>query len=149
MLTTIQACMRSINRRLKTVYNADKVAIIPGSGTYAMEAVARQFATNKSVMVLRNGYFSFRWSEIFDICKICSHESIVKAQCMDKSNTPQMVPLAASTVAEMILNERPDVVFAPQVETSTGIILPESYLKTICDAVHKVSNYLKFFLVRV
>lgn len=132
--------MRDISQMLKDVYKADAVAIIPGSGTYAMEAAARQFATGKKVMVLRNGYFSFRWSDIFSVCKIPSSATVIKAQCKDKTSTPPMEPLAADVIAKKIAEEKPAVVFAPHVETSTGILLPDEYIKTISDAVHKVGG---------
>lgn len=141
MSASFQECMRSISGSLKRVYNAQSVALIPGSGTFAMEAVARQFGNDKSVLVLRNGFFSFRWSEIFDIGRIVSDECIVKARCLDSSSSePSMEPIPAEDVAKLILQKRPEVVFAPQVETSTGILLPDSYLKVIADAVHQVGG---------
>ena len=140
--------MRDINAALKRVYNAHSVAIIPGSGSYAMEAVARQFATGKKVIVLRNGYFSFRWSDIFQVCGIPAEEIVLKAQPVGKCTrheagadplaaTPQFQPYPIAEACARIRAEKPAVVFAPHVETATGMLLPDAYLKAIGDAVRE------------
>ena len=62
MSQTFQQVMRDISGTLKGVYNANAVAVVPGGGTFGMEAVARQFAQDKKCLVIRNGWFSYRWS---------------------------------------------------------------------------------------
>lgn len=140
MSVPFQQCMRDISSILKDCYKADAVAIIPGSGTYAMEATARQFGTGKKCMILRNGFFSFRWSEIIDVCKITGEQHVLKARCLDKGDKPSMKPIDVEEVVKLIEKEKPDVFFAPQVETSTGIIIPEDYIQKVAEAVHKVGG---------
>jgi aspartate aminotransferase-like enzyme len=141
MSPPFQKVMQDISKGLKTCYHAQHVAIIPGSGSFAMEAVARQFATSKEVMVIRNGFFSFRWSAIFDQGHIPSSHSILKAQNVENTNTcPTFAPVPLETVIATIKETKPAVVFAPHVETATGIILPDDYLKSVAEAVHLVGG---------
>lgn len=145
MSKPFQQIMRDLNDLLKTTYNADKVAIIPGSGTFGMEAVARQFATNEHVMVIRNGWFSFRWTEIFDMGNIPTSHTVLKAQPVENSSDPtcphvQYAPHPIDEVIEKINAERPAVLFAPHVETSTGMILPDDYIRKAAQAVHDVGG---------
>jgi len=136
MSGVFQGVMTDLSATLKDAYAADAVAIVPGSGTFGMEAVARQFATNKRCLVIRNGWFSFRWSQIFDMGDIPSHATVLKArQTSDDSRAP-FTPAPISEVVAAIEQEKPDVVFAPHVETSAGIMLPNDYLKAVADAVH-------------
>lgn len=136
MSASFQEVMRDISTILKQVYKAESVAVIPGGGTYAMEAVARQFATNKKVLVLRNGWFSFRWSQIFEAGKIVASETVLKATPVDNEANPALAPADIETVVATIANDKPDIVFAPHVETASGIMLPNTYIKAIADAVH-------------
>jgi len=146
MSDPFQTVMRDLNDLLKTTYNADKVAIIPGSGTFGMEAVARQFATDEHVMVIRNGWFSFRWTEIFDMAgagnSIPSSHTVLKAQPhdVDGSEHKQYAPFPVDQVVQKIYEERPAVIFAPHVETSTGMMLPDDYIKKITAAMHDVGG---------
>mmetsp|Transcript_6311 Transcript_6311/g.7675 ORF Transcript_6311/g.7675 Transcript_6311/m.7675 type:complete len:378 (-) Transcript_6311:416-1549(-) len=135
-----QTVMRDISSTLREVYHAPHCALIPGSGTYAMETVARQFGTGKKCMVIRNGYFSFRWSDIFDVCKIPSEEIVMKAQFEKDQDLPQFQPHDLDTVVAAIKESKPAVVFAPQVETSTGMILTSDYITAVADAVHEVGG---------
>jgi aspartate aminotransferase-like enzyme len=128
--------MRDLSRVIKKAYNANTVALIPGSGSYAMEAVARQFGTDKDVMVLRNGYFSFRWSHIFDACNIPKSVNILKAQRQDDSAQPQFNTTPIEEVVAAIHDTKPEVVFMPHIETSTSIHLPDTYIRQVADAVH-------------
>jgi len=129
--------MQDISTTLKQVYNAEHTAIIPGAGTYAMEAVARQFGRDKKVMVIRNGYFSYRWSDIFQRCNIAQGEDIIlKAKPVDESEQPMYTPMDIEKVLVKIEAERPDVVFAPHVETAVGMILTDDYIKRVTQAVH-------------
>lgn len=146
MSDPFQRVMRDLNQLLKTTYNARKVAIIPGSGTFGMEAVARQFATDKNVMVIRNGWFSFRWTEIFDMGgpnhSIPSSHTVLKAQPVNKSEDNkdghvQFAPYPIEDVVKKIREERPAVFFAPHVETSTGMMLPDDYIKRITETMHQ------------
>jgi aspartate aminotransferase-like enzyme len=128
--------MTDIDATLKEAYNASSVIVMPGSGSYGMESVARQWATNKKVMVLRNGYFSYRWTDIFDQTGIPSETIVIKGQAADNTAQPQFKPHDIKEVVKAIQRDKPSVVFAPHVETSTGIILPDDYLKQVSDAVH-------------
>jgi aspartate aminotransferase-like enzyme len=132
--------MKDLNRLLKETYHSSKVAIIPGSGTFGMEAVARQFANNEHVLVVRNGWFSYRWTEIFDMGNIPASHTYLKAKSM--SNNEQYSPCPIEQVVDQISKHRPAVVFAPHVETSTGIILPDNYIKKMAEEVHKYGGLL-------
>jgi len=140
MSQSFQDVMKDISSCLKRAYHADSVVVIPGNGTFAMEAVARQFATGSRCLIIRNGLFSFRWSEIFDMGNIPSSTSVLKAQAIDESVQPAFAPPSVETVAAAIQAEKPNLVFAPHVETSAGMILPDEYLKAIGDAVHAVGG---------
>ena len=128
--------MNDINDTMREAYNATSVIVMPGSGSYGMEAVARQWATGKKVMVLRNGYFSYRWTDIFDQTGIPSETIVLKGQPVDNSPQPQFMPHDIDAVIDRIKTEKPAVVFAPHVETSTGIILPDEYIRRVSQAVH-------------
>ena len=143
--------MLDIGSTLKEVYAAEHCVLIPGSGTYGMESVARPFATGKKVMVLRNGYFSYRWTDIFQACDIPSEHIVVKARCVDPKRgcgtnececqlKAQYQPMPIDELEALIAKERPAVLFAPHVETSTGILLPPEYIKRAADAVHKAGG---------
>ena len=140
MSQTFQQVMRDISSTLKNVYNAQGVAVVPGGGTYGMEAVARQFAHDKKCLVLRNGWFSYRWSQIFEMGRIPASETVLKASKSDASTQPEFAPAAIEDVVAEIRSNKPDVVFAPHVETSAGIILPDGYLRAVADAVHEVGG---------
>jgi aspartate aminotransferase-like enzyme len=133
--------MRDISSNLKHVYSAQHVAVIPGSGSYGMEAVARQFGWKKEVLVIRNGYFSYRWSDIFHVCDIpkADGETVLKAGVVADAGTvkqPQFGPQSLDDVLAAISEKQPAAVFAPHVETSTGIILSDAYLTAVASAVH-------------
>ena len=136
MSAPFKRVMLDIGDMLKEVYHAEHAVIIPGSGTYAMEACARHFATNKKAMVLRNGYFSYRWTHIFETCGIPAEEIVVKARPVSEATPLQYAPCPIDELEEMIAREKPAVVFAPHVETSTGILLPDDYIKRATAAVH-------------
>eukprot|EP00573_Skeletonema_grethae_P002746 CAMPEP_0201686568 /NCGR_PEP_ID=MMETSP0578-20130828/968_1 /ASSEMBLY_ACC=CAM_ASM_000663 /TAXON_ID=267565 /ORGANISM="Skeletonema grethea, Strain CCMP 1804" /LENGTH=447 /DNA_ID=CAMNT_0048170637 /DNA_START=134 /DNA_END=1477 /DNA_ORIENTATION=- len=143
MSAPFQQVMRDLNALLKKTYNADKVAIMPGSGTFGMEAVARQFATDEHVMVIRNGWFSFRWTEIFDMGRIPASHTVLKAQPQppsDDSPHVQYAPYPIDDVVAKIMEERPKALFAPHVETSTGMILPDDYIRKAAQAIHDVGG---------
>jgi aspartate aminotransferase-like enzyme len=138
MSNAFQHVMRDLSGQLKSVYNADAVAIIPGSGTFGMEAVARQFANGKKAMVIRNGWFSYRWTQIFEMANLPREELVLKARFDSQDAQAQLSPYPIDEAVDAIRNERPDVVFAPHVETSAGMILPDEYIKAIADAAHEV-----------
>ena len=140
MSKLFQGVMNDVSATLKKVYNAKAVIVVPGGGTFAMEAVARQFATGKKCLVIRNGWFSFRWTQIFDMGNIPSEAIILKAQPVDDSNQPSFAPAPIEEVVATIEAEKPDVVFAPHVETSAGMILPDEYIRAVADAVHSVGG---------
>ncbi len=132
--------MRDLSASLKQVYNARSVVIVPGSGTFGMEAVARQFATNKKCLVIRNGWFSFRWSQIFDMGGIPSESTVLKARPVEEGTQAAYAPPPLEEVVAAIKENKPDLVFAPHVETASGILLPDSYLRAVSDAVHSVGG---------
>jgi aspartate aminotransferase-like enzyme len=126
--------MKDISRVLKTAYAADSAVIVPGSGTFGMEAVARQFADNKRVLIIRNGWFSYRWTQIFDMAKISDDVAVISGHQVVDSPQGKYAPPDVLDVVEYIHTNKPEVVFAPHVETSAGMILPDDYLKQIGNA---------------
>ena len=142
MSGSFQDVMRDISGTLKKVYNAEATAIIPGGGTYGMEAVARQFATDKKCLVVRNGWFSYRWSQIFEAGKIPSAETPHKARLVEQGNQAAFAPAPIDEVVASIRAEKPDLVFAAHVETAAGIILPDDYIKAMAEALHEVGGML-------
>jgi aspartate aminotransferase-like enzyme len=140
MSKKFQHVMRDISALLKEVYHAQSAIVVPGSGTFGMEAVARQFATGRRVLVIRNGWFSFRWSQIFEMGQIPAQQTVLKARPTGTGGQAPFVPPPIEEVVEAIRVERPDVVFAPHVETAAGLILPDAYLKSVGAAVHEVGG---------
>ena len=140
MSQSFQSVMNDVSTSLKSVYNAQAVIVVPGGGTYAMEAVARQFATNQNCLVLRNGWFSFRWSQIFEMGSIPSEETVMKAYRVSEGAQAPFMPADINEVVDMIQMKKPNLVFAPHVETASGIILPEDYIRCVADAVHSVGG---------
>ena len=136
MSQRFQGVMRDISQILKQVYKAHATVLVPGSGTFGMESVARQFATGKKVLVIRNGWFSYRWTQIFDMGHIPSESIVLKAKPLSSDKQSPWAPCPVEEVVAHILREKPEVVFAPHVETSAGLILPDDYLKKVTDAVH-------------
>ena len=140
MSQSFQQVMRDIFTTLTRVYNADAAIVVPGSGTFGMEAVARQFATGKKCLVIRNGWFSFRWTQIFDMGNIPSESIVLKARKADDGIQSPFSPAPVDEVVNTIMTEKPAAVFAPHVETSSGMILPDDYIKAVSDAVHAVGG---------
>ena len=140
MSQSFQSVMNDVSTSLKDVYNAQAVIVVPGGGTYAMEAVARQFATNQNCLVLRNGWFSFRWSQIFEMGSIPSEETVMKARRVSEGAQAPFAPADINKVVDMIKTKKPNLVFAPHVETASGIILPDDYIRSVADAVHSVGG---------
>ncbi len=140
MSKRFQQVMQDISVTLKEVYHAKSAVVVPGSGTFGMEAVARQFATGRKALVIRNGWFSYRWTQIFEMGSIPSESTVLKAR---RSGPGKQEPFAPAPIAEVVAAiraQRPDVVFAPHVETSAGMILPDAYLRAVADAVHEVGG---------
>mgnify|MGYP000889286643 CR=1 FL=1 len=140
MSASFQGVMRDISGVLKQVYHAHSAVIVPGSGSFGMEAVARQFAHGRKVLVIRNGWFSYRWSQIFDMGKIPSEEIVLKARRVGAGKQAPFAPVPIDEVVARIQADRPALVFAPHVETSSGMILPDAYLRQVADAVHAVGG---------
>lgn len=135
-----QRVMNDICATLKDVYNAHAVAVVPGSGTFGMEAVARQLATDATCLVIRNGWFSYRWTQIFEMGRIPAQAKILKAQPTEVRASAPFAPPALDDVLEAIRRDKPDLVFAPHVETSSGMLLPDDYLSAVGQAVHEVGG---------
>ncbi|RYF27780.1 MAG: alanine--glyoxylate aminotransferase family protein [Comamonadaceae bacterium] len=130
--------MQDILATLKTVYQAHTAVLVPGSGTFGMEAVARQFANHEKVLIVRNGWFSYRWSQIFDAGGLSGGAVVCKARPQGEGAQAPWAPCPADEVAAAIRAEKPKVVFAPHVETASGILLPDDYLRTVAAAAHEV-----------
>jgi aspartate aminotransferase-like enzyme len=137
MSQSFQGVMRDISATLKQVYKAHSAIVVPGSGTFGMEAVARQFATGQRCLVIRNGWFSYRWTQIFDMGAIPSATTVLKARQVEEGSQAAFAPAPIEEVVAAIRREKPALVFAAHVETASGIILPDDYLRQVADAVHE------------
>ncbi|EXI90792.1 MAG: 2-aminoethylphosphonate--pyruvate transaminase [Candidatus Accumulibacter regalis] len=140
MSRRFQGVMKDISRIVKTVYNAKAAIVVPGSGTFGMEAVARQFATDRKCLIIRNGWFSFRWTQILDMGRIASESVAMVARPVDEQPQAAFVPPPLEDVVASIHAERPEIVFAPHVETASGLILPDDYLRAVGAAVRAVDG---------
>ena len=140
MSRSFQAVMKDISSILKDAYKAHSVALVPGSGTFGMEAVARQFAGDKKVLIIRNGWFSYRWTQILDMGHIAAESTVLKARRVGTARQAPWVPAPIDEVVAAIREKKPDVVFAPHVETASGMILPDDYLRAVAAAVHAVGG---------
>jgi aspartate aminotransferase-like enzyme len=140
MSQAFQGVMKDISATLKSVYNAAAVVVVPGGGTYGMEAVARQFAGGQKCLVVRNGWFSYRWSQILEVGDIASDVTVLKARRTGEGPLAPFAPAPIETVVARIAAEQPAVVFAPHVETSSGMLLPDGYVKAVADAVHRAGG---------
>ena len=140
MSTKFQHVMLDMASMLEEVYGAHASIVMPGSGTFGMEAVARQFAHGKKVMVIRNGWFSYRWSQIFEMGRIPSAEIVMKARRLAPGAQQPFVPAPIDEVVATIRRERPALVFAPHVETASGMILPDDYLQALAAAVRETDG---------
>ena len=142
MSQRFQCVMKDISAILKEVYHARSAIVVPGSGTFGMEAVARQFATDKKTLVIRNGWFSYRWTQIFDMGRIPSASTVLKARRVGDGKQAPWIPCPVDEVVAAIARDKPDVVFAPHVETSSGMLLPDAYMSAVSDAVHAVGGLM-------
>jgi len=138
MSKTFQKVMTDISAMLKEVYHADAVALVPGGGSYGMEAVARQFGQGAKTLIVRNGWFSYRWTQIFDAGQFGGETVVMRARQTGNEPTAPFAPAPIAEVTARIREEKPDIVFAPHVETSAGIILPDDYVTALADAAHEV-----------
>ena len=133
-----QQVMGDIHDQLKAVYGAHQVVVVPGGGSFGMEAVARQFASEQRCLVIRNGWFSYRWSQIFEMGRIPSREIVLKARPQSDAPQAPWAPAPVAEVCEAIRREQPALIFAPHVETASGIILPDDYIQAVASAAHEV-----------
>lgn len=140
MSRSFQGVMKDISAILKDVYKAHSTVLVPGSGTFGMESVARQFGNGKDVLVLRNGWFSYRWTQIFEMGQIPAAETVLKARRTGSGPTASWIPAPIAEVTATIREKKPAVVFAPHVETAAGLILPDDYLRAVSDAIHEVGG---------
>ncbi len=140
MSQRFQGVMRELSGTLKKVYGAHSTVLVPGGGTYGMEAVARQFATGKRCLVIRNGFFSFRWTQIFEKGAIPAEADVLKARRVGAGKTAPFAPAPIEEVEQHIRETKPDIVFAPHVETAAGIVLPDDYVQRVGKAVHDVGG---------
>jgi alanine-glyoxylate transaminase / serine-glyoxylate transaminase / serine-pyruvate transaminase len=140
MSRRFQGAMNDISAILKGAYGATAVAVVPGSGTFAMEAVARQFATGKRCLVIRNGWFSYRWTQIFEAGDIPAEALVLKARRTSDEPQAPFAPVPVEEVVATIKEWRPDVVFAPHVETASGMLLPDDYVRAVAAAVHEAGG---------
>ncbi|MEM7256666.1 MAG: aminotransferase class V-fold PLP-dependent enzyme [Pseudomonadota bacterium] len=142
MSHNFQSVMRDLSSMLKQTYQAHSAVIVPGSGTFGMEAVARQFTKDRKVLVVRNGWFSFRWSQILDRSGLAQSVEVLKASRDTEGDTQPFSPIDIETAVTTIKEQKIDVVFAPHVETSAGMILPDDYISALADAVHSVGGIM-------
>lgn len=140
MSAAFQQVMRDIHEVMCEAYGAERAVVVPGGGSYAMEAVARQFASGARVMVIRNGVFSYRWTQIFEAGAIPASETVLKARRVGEGHLAPFAPVPIEEAVAAIRAEKPEVLFAPHVETASGIILPDDYVKALADAVHEVGG---------
>ncbi|HWP11972.1 MAG TPA: aminotransferase class V-fold PLP-dependent enzyme [Ramlibacter sp.] len=140
MSRSFQGVMKDISGILKEVYAAKSAVLVPGSGTFGMEAVARQFAGGKDVLVIRNGWFSYRWTQIFEMGQIPASATVLKARRTGGGAQAPWVPAPIAEVQAAIRQKKPALVFAPHVETASGMILPDDYLRAVADAVHEAGG---------
>ena len=140
MSKSFQGVMKDISGILKEVYHAKSAVLVPGSGTFGMEAVARQFAGGKKVLIIRNGWFSYRWTQIMDMGSIAAESTVLKARRVGTDKQSPWVPAPIDEVVAAIRAKKPDVVFAPHVETACGMMLPDDYLRAVAAAVHEVGG---------
>ncbi len=138
MSQCFQQVMRDIDALLREVYGAEATALVPGGGTCAMEAVARQFAKGQDVLVVRNGWFSYRWSQIVETGGIAARVTVMKARQTGNTTPAPFAPAPIEDVVVAIRAEKPGVVFAPHVETAAGVILPDDYVTQMAEAAHEV-----------
>jgi aspartate aminotransferase-like enzyme len=131
-----QGVMQDVSATLKEVYAAQSAIVVPGSGSFGMEAVVRQFGGGKRALVLRNGWFSYRWSQIFEMSGVAAGVEVMKARQTAAGTKAPYAPAPIDEVVTAIRKSKPDLVFAPHVETSAGMLLPDDYLKAVADAVH-------------
>ncbi len=142
MSATFQEVMRDIHAMLCDVYGAAGAVVVPGGGTYGMEAVARQFARGAKVLVVRNGWFSYRWSQIIESGALTSEAKVLKARQTGNASHSPFAPAPIEEVVAEIRESRPGIVFAPHVETSAGVILPDDYIRALAQAAHEVGALL-------
>ena len=142
MSDAFQNVMNDISSAMKKVYKAHSVVVIPGGGTYGMEAVARQLGRNSRILVVRNGWFSYRWSQIFEATSGTENIEVVKARQSGNNDQAPFQPAPIEDVVAKINELRPEIVFAPHVETSAGVILPSDYLKALSSATNEVGALL-------
>jgi aspartate aminotransferase-like enzyme len=142
MSVAFQAVMTDISSMLKEVYNADAVVVVPGGGTFGMEAVARQFARKAEVLVVRNGWFSYRWSQILETGGLTANTTVMKARQSGNATASPFAPAPIEDVVATIREKKPDVVFAPHVETSAGVILPDDYIAAMAAAAHEAGGIM-------
>ena len=140
MSEAFKGVITDISKILKEVYNAKSALVVPGSGTYGMEAAARQFATGRKCAVIRNGWFSYRWTQIFEMGSISNDLHIIQGRQVANEFEGSYAPPPIDEVVAWILKEKPAVVFAPHVETSAGLILPPEYLRAVGEAVESVDG---------
>ncbi|HMB47408.1 MAG TPA: aminotransferase class V-fold PLP-dependent enzyme [Afifellaceae bacterium] len=142
MSQSFQGVMRDISATLKEVYKAHSAIIVPGGGSFAMEAVARQFAGGKTCLVVRNGWFRYRWTQIFEAGNIPERAIVMKAGQTGSEARAPFAPAPIDEVVARIMQEKPDAVFAPHVETASGMILPDDYIRALAEAVHSVGGIM-------
>jgi aspartate aminotransferase-like enzyme len=140
MSQKFQGVMRDISGVLKEVYHTRSAVVVPGSGTFGMEAVARQFAHGRKTLVLRNGWFSYRWTQIFEMGQIPAEQTVLKARTVASGRQAAFAPAPIDEVVATIRAKRPDLVFAPHVETSSGIMLSDAYMRAVAEATHEVGG---------
>lgn len=141
MSKVFQKVMCDLSTELKSLYNADAVAIVPGSGTSGMESVVRALAKDKDCLIIRNGWFSYRWTQILEATGVAKSSEVF---CASHTHDEKVVfaPADINAVTSFIYDKKPAVVFAPHVETASGMMLSDEYIRMLGKAVHEVDGLL-------
>lgn len=132
--------MQQLHEVLTTTYAADSLAVVPGGGTYGMESVARQLVTGRRALVVRNGFFSYRWSQIFEIGGVTDDVTVLTARPTSEEHPSPWAPPPVEEVVAAIAEQRPEVVLAAHVETAAGILLTDDYLRRVAAATREVGG---------
>lgn len=142
MSAAFVSVMQDISAIMKEVYQAEAVAVVPGGGTYGMEAIARQFADGADCLIIRNGWFSYRWTQIFDACGMAKSATVLAARQESAAAKAAFAPVPIEEAVSQIAALKPAMVFCPHVETSAGLMLPDDYIASLAEAVHAVGGLL-------
>ena len=131
MSAQFQTVMNGIHQGICRAYNAEDCVLMPGGRSFAMEAVARQFGKNQQNAILRNVWFSYRWTQTFDAISPEKTPTVLKARRETNQQGQPFSPFAVECALSYVQHERPDCLFAAHVETAAGLMLPNDYIRKL------------------